>query len=243
MLSMQANTWLDANGGWVGLGALIVGLVGIILAIRFRPRQSKGLGWRYQSANRIIRVTPAELNKLRLRVVYGERNIDDPNIIVLRILNAGHQEIREDDFDRPITIEFKESQLLALDVIGQSSPSMEVSFKLDTSAPNRVTLNPLLLNVGDWLELQFVTDGDIEQPSIGARIAGQTMEPTMVPRFRPMVPIYAAIVGGLFGLALDSLLLLSQKLDIPLVWFAPGLLVLLLLMSIYLRRRVSGEKV
>jgi len=177
MLPMQAKSWIETYGGWVGLGGLIVGLVSIVLAVWFRPRQSKVLGWKYQSANRIISVTPAQLNKLRLRVVYGELDVDNPNIIVLRISNAGRQEIRVGDFDRPITVEFKQSQLLALNVIGQSTPSMKVSFKVDSLAPNRVTLNPLLLNAGEWVELQFVTDGDIERPPVGARIVGQTGEP------------------------------------------------------------------
>lgn len=177
MLPMQAKNWIDTNGGWVGLGGLVVGLIAVVLAIIFRPRQSKGLGWKYQSANRIIRVTQAQRNRLPLKVVYGEQDVDDPNIIILRILNAGGQAIEVGDFDRPITIEFKESKLLALDVIAQSSKGMSITFKVDTSAPNRVTLNPMLLNAGEWVELQFVTDGNVEQPPIEARIVGQTMEP------------------------------------------------------------------
>lgn len=112
-----------------------------------------------------------------LKVVYGERNVENPNIIVLRISNAGIREIRVDDFDRPITVQFKDSKLLALDVIGQSSPSMTISFKVDTSHPNRVLLNPLLLNTREWIELQFLTDGPIERPPVTARIVGQTGVP------------------------------------------------------------------
>lgn len=174
---METKTWLEINGGWVGIGGLVLGMAGVVLAILFRPRQSKGLGWKYQSANRIIRATQAQRDRLPLKVVYGAQDVDNPNIIILRISNAGRQEIRVDDYDRPITIDFKKSKLLALDVIGQSSPSMSVTFRINTSVPNRVTLNPILLNAEEWIDLQFVTDGDIERPPVEARIVGQTNDP------------------------------------------------------------------
>jgi len=122
-------------------------------------------------------MSEAQRGRTPIKVVYGEQNVKNPNIIVLRIANAGRREIRVDDFDQPITVQFKDSRLLALDVIGQSSAGMTISFKVDTGHPNRVLLNPMLLNAGEWIDLQFLTDGAIEEPSVTARIVGQTGEP------------------------------------------------------------------
>lgn len=113
----------------------------------------------------------------QLKLVFGGREVRHPNIIVLRISNAGREEIRADDFTRPITIVFKRSKLLTRDVINQSSQDMDLTLKVDTSLPDEVTVNPLLLNAGEWIEIQFVTDGPVEKPPVRARIAGQTKEP------------------------------------------------------------------
>jgi hypothetical protein len=162
------------------LCAAVLAAISLALALFFylRPRRSKWLSWNYPTANRIIRVSPLQRDRLnQLKVVYVEREVENPNIIVLRIANAGREEIRADDFTRQITILFKQSKLLARDVIDRSSEDIDVTFKVDTSAPNEVAVNPLLLNAGEWIEIQCVTDGPIERPPLRARIAGQTREP------------------------------------------------------------------
>src|SRR5665647_659487 len=180
MLPLGTESWVEAKAGWIGVAGAVLGLVGIGWGIYsyWRPRRSKWLSWNYPVATRIIRVLPLQRDRLhQLKVVYGEREVDNPNIIVLRIANAGREEIRADDFTRQITVAFRRSKLLARDVINKSSEDIDVTFKVDTSAPNEVTVNPLLLNAGEWIEIQCVTDGPIERPPLRARIAGQTREP------------------------------------------------------------------
>jgi hypothetical protein len=202
MLPMEAKTWVEANAGWIGFVSLVITVVSLAAAFYFyfRPHRSKRLSWEYTSANRIIQVSKTGRHQLPVKVMYGEDVVENPNLIVLRIANGGRQEIRKDDFDRPITIEFRESGLLALDVIDKSTPNMNITFKVDTTAPNKVTVNPLLLNEGDWLDLQFVTDGSIEEPSLQSRIAGQTGEPFNRPALREKRSIIVAF--GVFTLLL-----------------------------------------
>jgi hypothetical protein len=177
MLPMDAKSWFDTNIGWGGGIGIGLTVLGVVLAVLWRPRRSKRLGWKYQSANQIIRSPESQRGSLPLNVVYRGQEVVNANIIVLRIYNAGRREIPKGDFDGPIAIEFRSSKLLTVDVIAQSSPSMIVSYKVDISAPNKVTLNRMLLNAGEWIDLQFLTDGGIEKPPVTARIVGQTGEP------------------------------------------------------------------
>lgn len=202
MLPMEAKGWFDANAGWIGFVGAAAGVVGLALALYFylRPRRSKKLGWQYLSANRIIQVSETQRGQLPLKVVYDEHDVDDPNIIVLKIANAGGEEILKDDFDQPIIVQFTESKLLAFKVSGRSDPDMIVSVVAGPVDPNRVKVDPLLLNQRDWIELQFVTDGEIERPPVKARIAGRTSEPFDMAGQREKRDGNWNAVANLFGL-------------------------------------------
>ena len=217
MVPMEAKTWVEANAGWIGVAGAVLGLVGIAWGIYsyWRPRRSKWLSWNYPIANRIIRVLPLQRDRRhQLKVVYGEREVENPNIIVLRIANAGREEIRADDFTRQITIAFRHSKLLARDVINQSSEDIDVTLKVDTSAPNEVTVNPLLLNAGEWIEIQCVTDGPIERPPLRARIAGQTREPTslaVVQSMRTLRVLAGLLIFSIIAVMVSGSFVLSQS--------------------------------
>ena len=115
-----------------------------------------------------------ERGKHPLRLVYGSHDVTAPYITVLRVGNMGDEEVKADEFDDPITIEFTKGKLLASDVIDKSNPKIKPVFTVDTAYPNRVTLKPLLLNGHEWIDIQCVTDGDPGAPEVESRVAGET---------------------------------------------------------------------
>jgi hypothetical protein len=52
-----------------------------------------------------------------------------------------------------------------------------IDVKLERTSPTSVAFTPSLLNAGEWIEFQFVTDGPIEIPKVHLRIAGHDGQP------------------------------------------------------------------
>ena len=117
------------------------------------------------------KILSSKSRSLPLKVVYDDLEVDSPNIVVLRVGNSGKAEIHGDDFDGPVRIEFNESRLLAASVSRKLDESINIDIVRD--GDKSVSFTPRLLNVGEWVELQFVTDGLLEVPKVHARVAGQ----------------------------------------------------------------------
>ena len=169
----EVAQWFDDHGEAVI--TLIVGALLGMLANWFfyrRAEKPKQLGWELVSGNRIISAT--EDQRKRLTVAYDGHNVENPYVLVLRIANAGKQEISASDFPEPILIDFGETRVLTIETIGKHNPKVTGSFTVETSKPNLAQFTPQLLNRDEWVEFQFVTDGDPGSPTISARFAGQS---------------------------------------------------------------------
>jgi hypothetical protein len=176
MLPLDIMGWFDANAGWIGFAGLVAAIVFGLLAIFFwlRPHRSKMLGCERISGYSLVQVAANQPDKHPLKLVYGSNEVTAPYISVLRVGNMGSEEVRADDFDIPITIEFTKGELLAYGVIDKSKPEIEPIFTLDTGHPNRITLKPLLLNGHEWVDIQCVSDGNPGAPEVQSRVAGET---------------------------------------------------------------------
>jgi hypothetical protein len=130
-------------------------------------RKPKRFGWELITQTRII---SARSRALPLTVVYDGHEVDSPNIIVVRVGNTGKAELRALDFDGPVMLEFARSRLLSASVSRKRDESITVDFD---QTEKSISFTPTLLNAGEWVEFQFVTDGALEVPSIHARVAGQ----------------------------------------------------------------------
>lgn len=69
-------------------------------------------------------------------------------------------------------IDFTKGSLLACDVSGQLHEHIKVDVVKESELSVAVTFS--LLNPGEWVNLQFITDGPLEVPQVHARIAGQS---------------------------------------------------------------------
>lgn len=168
---MDHQTWFDANAGWIGFAGLIVGVLGILTGFLFFwwSRRPKKFGWQLMSKTPIL---TADAKGLPLKITYaGQHEVSRPNLVVLRFGNRGKVEIRSDDYDRPVMVTFDRAKLIGATLI--DGLHLDVNTALFQEA-NSVTFIPPMLNKGEWLDLQFVTDGPLEVPKVDARIAGQS---------------------------------------------------------------------
>jgi hypothetical protein len=176
MLPLDLKTWYEANASWIGLLSLMLAIVAIPLALWLwrRPHRSKMLGAERISGYSLVQVPENQRGRYPLKLVYGSQDVTAPYITVLRVGSMGDEEVRADDFEIPITIDFPNGQLLAYDVIDKSKPVIEPVFTVDTNHPNRITLKPLLLNGHEWVDIQCVSDGNPGTPKVQSRVAGET---------------------------------------------------------------------
>ncbi|MGA2505925.1 MAG: hypothetical protein ABSF80_00420 [Chitinispirillaceae bacterium] len=101
-------------------------------------------------------------------IVIGEHKFSNPYVSFLEIENTGDFSIKKEDFEKPITITTSSETVLLYSVIEKVPKDLDV--KLIKNA-DKITIEPLLLNSGDKIKVQFFGD---EKPSleVSARIVG-----------------------------------------------------------------------
>lgn len=193
----------DQIGNILGIAGLVTGFIFYWLS-----RKPKRFGWHVISTTEIVSFKG---RSLPLRVVYDGEEVYSPNIIVLRVGNAGKAEIKPDDYDGPVRVEFTKGRLLAFDVSEKLND--RISIQLTQDSPMSVTVVPSLLNGGEWVNLQFITDGPIETPKVSARIAGESSLAGDVVAQQKRVWRPWAMLGGVlfFVVPLFSWIALSEE--------------------------------
>jgi hypothetical protein len=162
-----------------------------------RAEKPKRLSWEVMSHNPIISADAQERG--RLKVLYDGDPVDEPNIIVVRLGNTGKREILGTDFPEPIRLDFRGANVLTVQGVRCSNPGIAAQCIEDpTEPPSVVLLRPELLNSGEWLDMKFVTDGELKKPKIDVRFAGQSDQAADLRRRRHRV---GRITGGLLLLA------------------------------------------
>jgi hypothetical protein len=123
-------------------------------------------------------ILTADSKGLPLKILYaGEREVTRPNLVVVRFGNRGKVEIRSEDYARPVKVSFAKSKLIGSVLVDELGLDPETETELLQDG-NSLTFTPPLLNKGEWIDLQFVTDGPIEVPTVTTRVAGQSGEIT-----------------------------------------------------------------
>jgi len=206
-------SWFDANAGWIGFAGLVVGVLGVLTGFIFYwlSRRPKRFGWQLMDQTPIL---TADSKGLPLKIIYaGEHEVSKPNLVVVRLGNRGKVEIRSDDYDGPVKVSFIKSHLIGSVLID----GLNLDLKTELSqGGNTVEFTPPLLNKGEWMELQLVTDGPLEVPVVKARVAGQSGEITELARARRRFVrrIFLASLVLFFGLVITVIILAVTEVPI-----------------------------
>jgi hypothetical protein len=164
------TAWWAAHGEttWASIVSIIVTAVFGYIFYR-RAEKPKRLGWGIMSKSRIINAGANE--RANLNVVYKNHEVANPNILVLRVGNIGKSAIPRSDLPEPIRIILHDAKLLATEVMSASNPAVKATLDISANDPNVVELEPELFNKGESLEVQLVTDGELSDPVVQARVA------------------------------------------------------------------------
>ncbi len=89
------------------------------------------------------------------KIIIGENTFTNPYVSYLEIENTGDIPIKKDDFEKPIFITTSSTNLLLYNVVDKFPNNLDV--KLDNK-DDTLVIEPLLLNAGDKIKIQFVSD-------------------------------------------------------------------------------------
>jgi PASTA domain len=154
---------------------LSLGVISILVAIfiAIKQRRPKRVIYDITANRRIVTGTDYKVTK-GLVVTYGDRRLSDPYLVVVRIANGGKVEIRPEDWEESLSLK-THSEVVDSGVVGTSSKDMSV--ELTRVEAHQVTIGEVLLNQGEWFDVQMLVDGPGGVSDASARIAGARLEP------------------------------------------------------------------
>jgi len=184
-MSSTQNWTLDNLSFIIGTSLGVLGIF-IGLVTYWLSRQPKTIDYFIIKSRDITVVNSRQLRQFprqpEARIALSWHGIDGseiivqrPRIRVLRIKNTGKKEITSDDFVEPIRIHIpigeriiestitsvSHSRIHPLGVISSGYIGRTQSYIRQTqpySTPVSIEFRPFLLNAGDWIEIQLVTD-------------------------------------------------------------------------------------
>jgi hypothetical protein len=166
---------------------LVIGAVFFVfgaIAQWWLGRRRKTLDWQLKIDESLVHPTVQRYTP-GLSVTVDDLDLEQPRIVLLRIVNSGKDEVRADEYTKPITIEVPGAGIADAIVTAVSEPDVYElrSIRHDNASTADpladimtlpVSLVPELLNQGDWIELQLLVAGVQGAPEVSARFAGQT---------------------------------------------------------------------
>jgi hypothetical protein len=162
-------------GTWVGVLVAVVA-VAITWATYRSQRNRKQLEYLVLSTQRLVSPRVAD----DLDVFFDGRPVDDPSLTVLRMVSTGDKGIPADIFETPLTITLHGANAIVSASVSAVRPE-GLPVKLTTDA-NQAHIEPLLLNAGDFIEIQALAAGQPFRVAVEARITD------VVPKRRNSLP-------------------------------------------------------
>ena len=167
------------------VAGIAIGTAGILisLSIAFWQRRPKRLAYDL-TTNRGIVTRTSYQESGDFRIMYGARELQNPYLIVVRVVNDGKIEIRPEDWQEEFSVEVG-PEIIDSAVVATSSNGLDASVTVRES--HKIRCNKLLLNKGEWFDVQMLVDGPLASTlSVSARVAGTRLVAARrgkIPRF------------------------------------------------------------
>jgi phosphate transport system substrate-binding protein len=153
---------------WFGGISVIIGIVGIILAIVFYARGKQTKRFAYEVVTDAGLVNPYKDMGDNIKIMLDGQELDDARLLVIKISNTGNTPIKRDDYDQPIRFRFPLHDILKCSIQDTSlvPPGKEKEVLHLNNQENFVELRPPVLNAGDEFNIKIFTRG------IGREVTG-----------------------------------------------------------------------
>jgi hypothetical protein len=207
------------DAGW----QTIIGVLGIIVAviIYLLQRSKKRLVYTILTETPLLSVNDEIKGKIKIN--YEAKEIQNLNLVILRIENRGNVHIAASDFEKPITFSFPNSEILSAEVTDVSPKNLKPEISANSST---LTVQPLLLNKRDFLTVKLVFSAYEKGVQADARVTGvkeiEKFDGSGSYSIEPPWRVALLLFGIVFFSALGTLLLLmnatSQEKDSSVVF-------------------------
>jgi hypothetical protein len=160
--------WTSTDvGTWT---AVLIGIIAVSIAwLAYRSQRGrKGLEYIVLSIQRLVDPRVAQ----DLDVVFDGRPVDDPSLTVLRMVSTGDKGIPSETFESPLRVTLVGASRVVHASVSAKRPS-DLPVALTTDS-NHASIDPLLLNPGDFIEVLVLADGQPTRVALDARIADVT---------------------------------------------------------------------
>jgi hypothetical protein len=185
--------------GWLSIILSVVGIVvGAWVSFLIHRRETKKrLGYRVVTHTPMVSQGAGALELLSIR--YDDRRLNDPQLVVLQISNPGSAALRPEDFQNDLRV-ILEGGARVVSVVGTTAgpaPGADPP-SVTLTEGGELEVAPLLLNSGDFIELQVLLDGSFT----GSRVVGRVADVRSIEELgdrespdRPLIPVSPYTIG------------------------------------------------
>lgn len=162
------------------IAGLAIGLLGIAASVvtYLWTRERKHLDYEL-IVNTPLMGPEARTFQQDLELRFRGTKVDDPHLVIIRLINTGNRPVAPDDQISHISLDFSGSgvDLVTADVLKTNIPNPVIHTTIDRDT---LCLAPFLFNQGDWIAFRMLVDGK-SLPIVRGRVLG-------IREFRPYRP-------------------------------------------------------
>jgi hypothetical protein len=159
---------MELFGDWQFWG-VVVGLVAILITVILflAQRSKKRLAYYLLTETPLLSVDDEIKGKIKIR--YGRKSIQNIHLVLLYIWNKGNVDIATSDYEQPIVFSFPDSEILSAEVVEVSPKNLQPTIMAELS---KLTVDPIMLNKGDFMTIKLLFSDYAKQVDANARILG-----------------------------------------------------------------------
>jgi hypothetical protein len=186
---------------------LTIGAISIIVSIFFslKADRRKELTLSYLSKQSLLSVSDDRSGGLE--VSFRGAKVVQPWLLSVRLENSGNLPIESQDIERPLGLRLQRSPIRSARISQRVPPDLEAEIDFDSTT---VQVRHALMNPGDAIEFDLLTDGEPDSPMTSFRISGiSTLREMPVPSAttRPSITYWSLPTPlTLFALLISSLI-------------------------------------
>lgn len=201
ILAGPTSPWYTSAAFWGAAGLVGILAVGAatVLVTYFIGSAKRELTYGMQYSSSLL--GPFSTSNTRdLKVLYGDEQLRQPNIVWLRLISRGRRDIRSEDFDqgRPILLNVG-ARIIA--VLGSTSDPKRADMPKVAIDGKTLTVGPDLIRKRQTLGFVLLVDGDRPYVSCTARLGDVGVRRQRPDDGMPKRLIWLPIVGGVIGIA------------------------------------------
>jgi hypothetical protein len=153
---------------WQFVG-VVVALVAIAVMVWQSLRSTHRIAFEYRIDSL---ATVADAAAGDVQILFKGQPVDHVQLVLIRLINIGSQAVRAADFEDRLRVRFgPDAQALNAEVAARNPANLDVRVSIEGAGTSQaLSVEPLLLNRGDWFTVRAIVAGRAKVPVVEARI-------------------------------------------------------------------------